>query len=357
MLEDDKTVPSSDWADLPFDVVLLIYKKLYDTFDYTNFRAVCKWWRAAAPLSEHPPQLPLFLQSEYLRSPEFELYSLFNGHTRRIHVPEAFKKEFSGQSQGHLVTYNFYTGNTPALLNPFTRVELPLPFINFDNFKPLHVGSISDPIQSSNEMVIYMRSCLDGYQYVGHRKNDDTVWELKEIMPYCLEPYAAYHRGRVFLNNFRNYSTIIIDLASGNKFDVGLPPNTVPYDFSCLGEGTGAMLGIQRRFCSRHNYDFIPLKNCWFEVYRLDEEQKPPCWVKLSDIGDLMIFLNSNNSGFCLSASDFQGIKGNCIYFNRWNGKRGHDRGILIGRNELGNLSSEEIGQVGSNGIWIVPNL
>ncbi|KAF3336576.1 F-box protein [Carex littledalei] len=348
MLDDDKGVPLSDWADLPFDVVLLIYKKLYDTFDYTSFRAVCKWWRAAAPLSEHPPQLPFFLERESLLSSEFKLYSLHNGQTRTIHVPEAFMKEFSGQSHGYLITYNSNAGDTPALLNPFTRAELPLPFNSSNYFRPLHVGA--NPIQNSNEdMVIYMRS-LDGYQYVGFRKNDDNEWALKAIIPYCVE---AYHRGRLFFNNSRNYSTTIIDLVSGNQLDVRIPPNRIRGDFSCLGEGaSGAMLGIQRRFCSRHKYDFVPLKNCWFEVYRLDEEHKPPRWVKLSNIGDLMIFLNSDNSGFCLSASDFQGIKGNCIYFTRWNGERGHDRGTLIGRNELGNLSSEEIGQVGSEGIW-----
>lgn len=89
-------------------------------------------------------------------------------------------------------------------------------------------------------------------------------------------------------------------------------------------------------------------------MYHIDEEVEPPRWVKLSDIGDLIIFLNSDdNTGFCLSASDFDGISGNCIYVLKMviYGRS------LIGLYKLGNDRTEVIGQLESEGTWIVPNV
>ncbi|KAF3322899.1 F-box protein SKIP23-like protein [Carex littledalei] len=176
MLRDAKRVlPSSSWPELPSDLLRLIYRKLYDTFDFINFRAVCKGWLAAAPLSEHPPQFPFLIERETSSNSTFKLYSLHTSKTRRIHVPEARNRALFGQSQGYLITYKIGDHDTSvALLNPFTRVEVPLPF---------------------------------------------------------------------------------------------------------HGEGAGAFLGIQRRFHSCTDYEYMSLKKCWFEVYRLDEEQKPPSWL------------------------------------------------------------------------------
>ncbi|KAF3339506.1 F-box protein [Carex littledalei] len=270
MIRDDKRVSSSNWPDLSPDLLRVIYRKLYDTFDFINFRAVCKSWLAAAPLSEHPPQLPFILERESFLGSEIKLYSLHTGKTCRIQVPEARNKLFFGQSQGYLVTHKSACSNNNSLtlLNPFTRAEVPFPFHGFTFPRRLHL----------------------------------------DVRP----PY----------NDFRRR------------------------DFYCLGEGAGAFLGIQRQFHSGTKF--------WFEVYRLDEELEPPCWVKMSNIGDLIIFLNDDSTGFCLSASDFKGIKGNCIYFLK---TMVHDGRSLIGLYELGKHRSEVIGQLESEGTWIVPNV
>ncbi|XP_078167442.1 putative F-box protein At3g25750 [Carex rostrata] len=343
MIRDEKSLSSSsDWPDLPPDLLRLIYRKLYDTFDFINFRAVCKGWFAAAPLSEHPPQFPFLLKGGIS---EFKLHSLQSGKTRIIQVPEPFYKVFTGQSQGYLVTYNVgYDYTSVTVLNPFTRDEISLPFDGFTCFRPLHIGL--------DDMVIDMW-CYEG-RFVGFWKNEESEWALKGRFPGRVE---AYHRGRVFFSNFLDYSTTIMDLNTGNRLEVMLPSNSVKDDFFCLGEGAGAFLGIQRRFHSCTGYEYSSVEKCWFEVYQLDEKQNPPCWVKLSDIGNLMIFLDSDNSGFCLSASDFDGIKGNCIYFTSCRSERVDDIGMLIGLYELGKLRSKVIGQFESKGTWIVPNV
>ena len=58
-----------------------------------------------------------------------------------------------------------------------------------------------------------------------------------------------------------------------------------------------------------------------FYIHRLEfgNGKGNPCWVKLSSIGDRILFLQIHlghrSCGLCLRASDFAGFKGNCIYF------------------------------------------
>lgn len=354
MLKDAKSVsssPSSNWPDLPADLLRLIYRKLYDTFDFINFRAVCKLWLAAAPLFEHPSQFPFILERETLYSSEFKLYSLPTGKTRRIQVPEACNKAFFGQSQGYLATFKTGANDTSlTLLNPFTRAEVPLPFHGFRCCRPLHVGA--DPIRNSDDVVIHMFSDIE-CRFVGFWNNEDNIgWSLQGSFPIAAQ---AYNRGRLFFYNSVNSSITIIGLTTGNKLEVRLPYNDLQHDFYCLGEGAGAFLGIQRHFRSCPEDKYLSIEICWFEVYQLSEEQSPPCWVKLSDMGDLIIFLNEDTTGFCLSASDFQGIKGNSIYFIEYHPT--HHSRMLIGLYELGNDRSKVIGQLETEGTWIVPNV
>ncbi|KAF3336579.1 hypothetical protein FCM35_KLT19165 [Carex littledalei] len=255
---------------------------------------------------------------------------------------------FYGQSHGYLVTFKIGLKDLSlTLLNPFTRAEVPLPFHWFKCFRPLHVGA--DPFRNSDDVVIYMNESYERH-FVGFWKNEDNGWSLKGSFPSRAE---AYNRGRLFCSNLENCSTTIIDLTTGNKLEVRLPYNDFRRHYIyCLGEGAGAFLGIQRHFHSCTKDEYLLVEKCWFEVYQLVEEQSPPRWVKLSDMGNLIIFLNFDKTGFCLSASDFDGIKGNCIYFT-W-----RDEGrSLIGRYELGKHGSEEFCQLESGGIWIVPNV
>ncbi|KAJ3706374.1 hypothetical protein LUZ61_010079 [Rhynchospora tenuis] len=349
MTRNKKTVPAP-WGDLHPDLLRHIYTKLYDPVDFNHFRAVCKGWHAGAPLSERPLPFPLLLEGnpDPLFNSEFKLYSLPNGRTYKLQLPEAQNKMFFGQSQGHLVTFGKGEDSSPTLLNPFTRAELPLPFGNCNFFSPIYIGT-TDPIGNPDDMVVNVR-CPEKEHSLGFWDKEENDWVLRKI---DLGSSRAWHKERLF--TFDNRRTWALDLTTGSTSLSIWLPNHVG-DFYCLVEAAGALLGIvQHNLC----IDRVPLEKCWFEVYRLEEEENPPYWSKLSDIGDLMIFLNSNN-GFCVSANgfEFDGIRGNCIYFTKWNGKDDHNSRTLIGRYELGEERSEIVGHPRCTaGTWIVPNL
>ncbi|KAJ4759727.1 F-box protein SKIP23 [Rhynchospora pubera] len=350
MTRNKKTVPKP-WGDLHPDLLHHIYTKLYDPVDFIRFRAVCKGWHVGTPLSERPPQFPLLLEREPdpLYSPEFKLYSLPTGRTYKLQLPEVQNKMFFEQSQGHLVTFG--TGDdssprNPTIFNPFTRAELPLPFGNCNFFSPIYIGT-SDPTPNTDGVVMHVH-CPEKGQHLGFWSKEENDWVLRKR---DLGSARVCHKGRLFI--CRNRTTWAIDLPTGDELlNLWLPDQIG--DFYCLVEAAGVLLGIvQHNFCT----DRMPLENCWFEVYRLEEEENPPHWTKLSDIGDLMIFLNSNN-GFCVSANGFDGIRGNCIYFTKWNGKGDHNSRTLIGRYELGEDRSEVVGHPRyTGGTWIVPNV
>ena len=116
----------------------------------------------------------------------------------------------------------------------------------------------------------------------------------------------------------------------------------------------GGLLGVDSLFPLYGGGECV--EKCCFKIYRLEDEDKKPHWIELSDIGDLMIFIGSNNC-FCLSASDFDGYKGNCIYFLRSNNKTGHHSRSCVVRYDLGKNRSEVVACTSSGNVWIVPSL
>ena len=68
----------------------------------------------------------------------------------------------------------------------------------------------------------------------------------------------------------------------------------------------------ERRFDHDLRRHIVCPKTVNFEVYKLDQE----CgrWVRVENLGDRVFFLG-NDCSFSVSATDFSGCKGNCIYF------------------------------------------
>lgn len=80
-----------------------------------------------------------------------------------------------------------------------------------------------------------------------------------------------------------------------------------------LVESVGEILRVSMKFES-----LASIEKTAFCIYKLalDHERNNSLlfWVKVSDIGDQMLFLDAQN-GFSMNATSFHGCKGNCIYF------------------------------------------
>ncbi|KAF3335316.1 hypothetical protein FCM35_KLT19823 [Carex littledalei] len=103
-----------------------------------------------------------------------------------------------------------------------------------------------------------------------------------------------------------------------------------------LVESCGDILAIgYKRDARWTNYKFF------IHLLKFDNGKGNPCWVKLSSIGDRILFFDfplSTGRGFGLRASDFAGFKGNCIYFV-YNGIPYIDRVKLINMYDIENGS------------------
>ncbi|XP_078173496.1 uncharacterized protein LOC144567269 [Carex rostrata] len=148
-------------------------------------------------------------------------------------------------------------------------------------------------------------------------KPSDDRWEI--IGPGHEFKYRCY-----FLKGFllrvckyrknQNGVTKIWDISSRKELYVIPPP---VYEDMCLGpylvESCGDILAVgYKRDTNWTNYKFF------VHLLEFDNGKGNPCWVKLSSIGDRILFFDfpvGTGRGFSLRASDSAGFKGNCIYF------------------------------------------
>ncbi|XP_078167689.1 putative F-box protein At2g16290 [Carex rostrata] len=339
-----------DWAELDANILHIICIKLVLIFDFIHFRAVCKRWRSATTPSDLPLQFPLLLEShDGRRDTKLDVFSLQTHKIYTLDVPQIRGKYLAGPSHGYLLAYRSGKTPSPCLLNPFTGSQLHLRLTKYNFFNPVHLGP--KPTREVGDAIIYMvgpevKPNGNATHYVGYWDSEKKKWTTVEV------PYGkamAYYKERLYLYD---HKTHVINISTGEVLsDIRSPAGVY---FSDLIVTPGGLLGVDRLF--PFNSGGKRMENCCFEVYRLEDEDEKPHWMKLSNIGDLMIFIDSNN-GFCLSASDFDGFKGNCIYFLRSNDKTGRNSRSYVGRYDLGENRSEVVACTRSGDVWIVPSL
>ncbi|XP_078182106.1 F-box protein SKIP23-like [Carex rostrata] len=133
---EDSATAFPDWAHLPLAAVLLISQKVKCITDYVRFRAVCSPWRdASLPKPSHlPPQLPWLMipymvhrgiVDDGIRS----FYDLWEAKMHKIPLPETIGKRCCATYRGWLLLLDS-GGSELFLLNPLTRVRVPLPPFN-----------------------------------------------------------------------------------------------------------------------------------------------------------------------------------------------------------------------------------
>ncbi|KAK4354950.1 hypothetical protein RND71_027144 [Anisodus tanguticus] len=112
-------------AELPFDLLVLIAKRVKVMEDFTAFGAVCTWWRAAASKENFDvlaPQVPLLMLGV---KDDFDYLS--KQKVSPIFLPEA-RGEKCFPTEGWLCTIaDTIKGREMNLLHPFSNTQVQLP--------------------------------------------------------------------------------------------------------------------------------------------------------------------------------------------------------------------------------------
>ncbi|KAJ3672499.1 hypothetical protein LUZ60_007220 [Juncus effusus] len=300
-----------DWAELNPDLLRLIAKKLGDISNFVCFRVVCKNWRLVVRPHDCPPQLPWFLEYHpkwgYYSS-YHKFFSLYCKRHYTLDIPEAKEKSISGTANRYFRIHEFLA---LSLFNPLTKSHFSIPHIENSTVGSLiYIGPYQNPNSNPNKdgdiAIVFFYKRKDGSaSVVFWRFVDKWLEKVVEVeVPYTNS--VAYFQGRFFVFDWKTVKTRVFDVTTGDEVLV-IPLEGIRFDY--LIEGCGDLLGVVKK----------SIRGQWqFEVYRLEDRGRNSRWVKItSGIDDRMLFLDGDRTGrgLCLKASDFEGFRGNCIYF------------------------------------------
>ncbi|GAV56692.1 DUF295 domain-containing protein, partial [Cephalotus follicularis] len=397
------TVMAVDWTQLPQDIIETISKNLRIYTDYLNFRWVCHTWRSSTPKIPHhlPPQLPLLMvsqspqQQQPHQSSRCAFFNISNNKLRFLNLPElSHRNRHCGSSQGWLIILD--ESPIVLLLNPLTRAKIYLPplssFPHIVRFSYSDMGSeygLRSPsgghrTLDSNQMrdrfikkVVLSSSPSEGTDFVAiailnnsgglaYCRNGDTGWTIiqdahsyyEDVISYKGVFYAVDKFGEIAVCNVRGGHVGVSFIET---------PSQIGGDMQYLVELGGEFLLVTRFIHLEPDIEpnHLVFRTKRFEVFRLDRTERK--WERLTNLGEQMLFLGRNSS-LSLSAADFPGCVGNCIYYTD-NNLETHYNGVF-GEHDVGlfNLSDGSIEPLSCfvqnsylrllrpTSIWVTPN-
>ncbi|XP_004135001.1 putative F-box protein At5g60060 [Cucumis sativus] len=294
------------WSDLPSELWELIGNRLETEIDIIRFRSVCTLWRQEV-------SLPFFY---------YDYSSIFTPHRKTIFhlIPIRRRRTYFSSSSNKQSKLHFTKLFSSRLMydNEARGKESELNLLNFrinkvaESYTIKYIPRIRKIIVSPNFPGIITLVCPGGklgftkqegndawlnITFIGENYYEDLIEHKKKI-------YAITRLGEIFK---------IID-SSMELIKLRVPP---------CGNGTPCGNGDQKHLveCGGEIYvvnrlvDYS-LRVINFEVYRLDEEERR--WVYVDNLGNYSFVLRKDCS-FCVD----EGVKRNCIYFNRIQDWRG----------------------------------
>ncbi|KAJ3699193.1 hypothetical protein LUZ61_002898 [Rhynchospora tenuis] len=359
-----------DWSELNSELLHLISKKLENFSNLIRFRSVCKQWRLAVDPADLPALLPYLLQPDpTLSSTDYRIFSVLSNTTSQIKLPIAISHEdfknhaCQGTYMGFLLVNSFTPSKAPFLFNPLTETKLHIPFskcINTMVYMGPNPNSKSRTMEEGVHLVAHVldsceRDIIESIMF--WRSNNDKTTTFR-IPPNAGPASPVYYKGKLFVNHWQRKETSIFDMETGDEMNIVIPnPKEVP-GLHVLVEAMGDLLALAM-VCS---YFWTgPYK---FKVYRLEhtDDFEQYRWIEFNGIGDRVLFLNTQDQVFCLSTSDLEGFRGNCIYYLQLfeninkDGQCSHCNSVL--RYNMGDGTTEEVlNNVDVNSTWFVPSL
>ncbi|KAK1289843.1 hypothetical protein QJS10_CPB18g01508 [Acorus calamus] len=322
----------ADWSELPEDLSLLILEKL-PVLEFIRFGAVCTSWRSVQKSKKDcaSPGLPwMMLCDDDHENQTRGFFSITEGKTHRLILPDIIGKRCCGSSHGWLVTIDRKADMN--LLHPLSRTQIPLPHPpppygdkpNDYHYQPGYLQCISiykavlsaDPYVSPEDCVVMII-----YGHIGRLafcRLGDESWTLVSQDPIGRFFDVCYYQGKFHgVDCFGQAVVCHIDVR--NPHVTYLLPRGDPHDTGTryLVESMGDLLQVVRilgGFTDEEGKFHYTTKG--FEVYRLDSERKT--WERVESLGDRALFVGYNRGiSVSSSASEYYHpmCKENAIYF------------------------------------------
>lgn len=316
------------WSDIPSDLLYLIAKKLPYLLDFIRFRSTCKSWHSLIPISDSPLRFPWLLEfhqtpSDPISAPttSLRLHSLSSGET--LTIPIKRSNWFRGTSHHYLPIFDDRTG-TISLINPLNNDEFVPPPIHDPHglFSPWMVCTETGPVHDRRILIVDHHS--------NYMKNQVGLWAIYD--PH----HGKWNEERGSFNNFCYYQGMLFSTHFGSEtkvFHVSSkkllykipPPEDEMWNVHPPRDYHGSSWLFKKSYVVESCREILRvywyyakeiLVKSVFHIYRLNFEgvDRQPRWVKVSDIGDQILFLEVKN-GFSMIAAPATGFVGGRIYF------------------------------------------
>ncbi|XP_030974705.1 putative F-box protein At1g65770 [Quercus lobata] len=324
-----------DWSALPIELLRSIAEANQDSNDVVRFRSVCASWRSSIPSPRILPPFPLPLPSA--GSARIAFVSRRTFYRFKL-LDDVNPNPSTCSSKSWLVKVEEVEYGFKFLLNPLSNLHFRFPFPKGFNLLDYQVVQVSKgyellsyssgmPIVGVNKLVLFPDSvwnssvkdtvifALYNEGKLGYVKYFDRNWTLvddlchyDDIIVYKGKPYVVDEWGIV---SWIDSSMKLIDIYVS-------PPLESFGKQKHLVESRGELYVVDRFFDTERRFDHhlreyrVCPKTFTFDVYKLDQE----CgrWVTVENLGDRVFFLGKDSS-FSVSATEFSGCIGNCIYF------------------------------------------
>ncbi|CAK7355611.1 unnamed protein product [Dovyalis caffra] len=366
------------WADLPKELLEMISKRLDSRIDLYRFRAVCTSWRSTISVFyKQFPRVP-----HKLPKPIWAHAYLSQVTICRVEFVEDSEDPSASSSMAWLAKVEESTHGEIQLLVPVSNRQLSnnipgmvVKMLNLLNFRLVELTRAyslklarGSSVYGINKVVLFPPSTDSSTNEYGvlaifHEgklafwRVDDDKWKLLDERNFHYDDIMVY-KGQYYVVD--RWGTVSWIDSSLNVVQYSPPLYGCGHQKSLVESG-GDLFIVDRYFDyerrtwnNEYRYQNVDLEHrvrnlpicraqtVRIRVYKLDEEWGT--WVNISSLGD-EVFVLGNECSFSVSAKEFSGCEGNCIYFiDPFDAGR---HGELSGCDaRVYNLSSGSIGKV-----------
>ncbi|XP_057958288.1 F-box protein SKIP23-like [Malania oleifera] len=316
----------ADWSNLPDDLLKLIARHLHSIKDYVRFGGVCRSWHLVTLQKDCSScsKLPWLMLMEKENNDMRGFYCPSSERVYEILLPEIHGRRCWGSSHGWLVTVGI--DMVMHLLNPLSRVQIPLPPLqkcaNLNKlvctpkeFRDIFVNKAVLFSSPSSPGCVVM-AIYSQFGKMAFAKPGDEVWTPMGCRSGPFDD-IIYFNGNFLAVNFEGH-VVIHDLTGCHLKTVVFAPSSpvdeLLYETKYLVELGGEILMVIRRLFETGITDPSNLKTWGFEVYKLDLMSKK-CEEVMESLNNCGTLFLGNNCSFSICAADYPGCRKNCIYF------------------------------------------